>query len=72
MNMSVKPKSLLLLGLLLIGLLGTAGGSSAVEVGDKAPGFTLPSTAGDKISLSQFKGKRHVLVEFYVADFGAT
>ena len=24
------------------------------------------------ISLSQFQGKKHILLEFYIADFGAT
>ena len=41
----------------------------AVDVGDKAPDFTLPSTTGEKISLSQFRGKKLVLLEFYGADF---
>jgi len=44
----------------------------ALEIGEKAPDFMLPSTTGGKISLSQFRGKKLVLVEFYVADFGAT
>jgi len=44
----------------------------AVEVGDKAPDFTLPSTVGDKLSLSQFLGKKNVLLEFYVLDFTPT
>ena len=69
MNVSVKPKSLPLVGLFLVGLLGTAGVSSALDVGDKAPDFTLPSTTGEKISLSQFRGKNIVLIEFYGADF---
>jgi hypothetical protein len=46
--------------------------ATALEVGDKAPDFTLPSTTGDKISLSQFLGKKLVLIEFYVADFTPT
>ena len=37
----------------------------AVDVGDKAPDFTLPSTNGVDISLSDFKGKRFVFLEFY-------
>ena len=41
----------------------------ALEVGQKAPNFTLPSTTGEKISLSQFVGKKAVLIEFYGADF---
>lgn len=73
MNIVVNQgKILLFLGLLLAGLLGTTRVSSALEVGDKAPDFTLPSTTGGKISLSQFRGQKLVLVEFYVADFGAT
>jgi peroxiredoxin len=44
----------------------------AVEVGDEAPDFTLPSTTDMMISLSQFKGKKHVLIEFYSEDFNPT
>jgi hypothetical protein len=42
---------------------------AALEVGQKAPNFSLPSTTGEKVSLSQFLGKKAVLVEFYGADF---
>lgn len=66
-----RMKSLYLAGALLAGV-GMAGVSSALEIGDKAPDFTLPSTTGQKISLSDFRGKKLVLLEFYVADFGAT
>ncbi len=65
----MQRKGLLFLALLLVGGLGLAGGAWAVEVGDKAPDFTLKSTNGEKISLSQLKGKKHVLLEFYGADF---
>jgi len=44
----------------------------AVDVGDEAPDFTLPSTTDTMISLSQFKGKKHVLIEFYSEDFNPT
>jgi len=44
----------------------------AVEVGEQAPDFTLPSTLGEPISLRQFRGKQHVLLEFYVRDHGPT
>ena len=64
-----QRKGSLFLALLLVAGLGLAGGAWAVEVGDKAPDFTLKSTNGDKISLSQFRGKKHVLLEFYGADF---
>ena len=46
--------------------------AAALEVGDKAPEFTLPSTTGEKISLSQFRGKKLVLLEFYGNDFTPT
>ena len=64
-----RIKSLFLSGMLLASVLGGAGVATAVEVGDKAPDFTLPSTAGKDISLSEFLGKKYVLIEFYGADF---
>jgi hypothetical protein len=62
-------KSLLWLGVLLVSMLRVAGVAVALEVGEPAPDFTLPSTTGEKISLSQFQGKQPVLLEFYGADF---
>ncbi|MFH2219946.1 MAG: peroxiredoxin [Pseudomonadota bacterium] len=38
-----------------------------VNVGDKAPDFTLPSVSGEKVSLSQFKGKKNVVISFVPA-----
>jgi len=58
-----------LVGILLAGALDGAGMALAVEVGEKAPDFTLPSTAGKDISLSEFRGKKYVLIEFYGGDF---
>jgi hypothetical protein len=58
-----------LLGLLLAVLTAPGRGALALDVGDKAPDFTLPSTTGEKISLSQFRGKKLVLLEFYGADY---
>ena len=65
-------QSLFLWGVLLAGVLVASQVATALEVGEKAPDFSLPSTTGEKISLSQFRGKRHVLLEFFVDDFGAT
>jgi cytochrome oxidase Cu insertion factor (SCO1/SenC/PrrC family) len=73
--MSKLPKhtrSLLLLGVLLASMLGGAPVATALEIGEQAPDFTLPGTTGEKISLSQFRGKTAVLVEFYVTDFFPT
>jgi hypothetical protein len=69
MHSSTKGRrSLLVLGLVLFGVLA-ARAASALEVGDKAPDFTLPATTGEKISLNQFRGKKLVLLEFYGADY---
>ena len=40
---------------------------SAVGVGDRAPGFSLPGTGGRLVSLDDFKGRPVVLV-FYPGD----
>jgi len=62
-------KKLLILGLLFFGVIATVRVSSALGVGDQAPDFSLAATTGGKISLSQFRGKKLVLIEFYGADF---
>lgn len=59
----------LLVGAVLVGGLAMASVPLALEVGDPAPDFTLPSTTGGQIRLSQFKGKKHVLIQFYRVDF---
>jgi cytochrome oxidase Cu insertion factor (SCO1/SenC/PrrC family) len=60
-------------GMLLVAVLGVGGGHevAALEIGQPAPDFTLPSTTGEKISLSQYRGKL-VLLEFYSNAFFPT
>ena len=48
------------------------GPAVAVEVGQPAPYFTLPGTMGADVSLTDFRGKKWVLLEFYGADFSPT
>ena len=38
-----------------------------VNVGGKAPDFALKSVAGEKVSLSQFRGKKNVVISFVPA-----
>jgi hypothetical protein len=45
---------------------------AAVEVGQAAPEFTLPSTTGPDISLAEFKGKKWIFLEFYGSDYAPT
>lgn len=42
---------------------------TTLKVGDAAPDFTLPSTTGEKVKLSDFKGKKNVVLAFYVLAF---
>lgn len=56
----------------LVSVLATLSGAqvaAALEIGDRAPEFALPSTTGGTISLGQFRGRKAVLLEFYGADF---
>ncbi|MGE5533081.1 MAG: peroxiredoxin [Bacillota bacterium] len=39
-----------------------------VKVGDKAPDFTLPSQMGDNVTLSEYLGKKNVVLYFYPKD----
>jgi peroxiredoxin (alkyl hydroperoxide reductase subunit C) len=40
-----------------------------ITVGQAAPDFTLDSTIGDRVTLSQYRGQKNVLLAFYVLDF---
>ena len=39
-----------------------------INVDDKAPDFTLPSNTGENVALSQFLGKKNVVLFFYPKD----
>jgi len=40
-----------------------------LKEGDAAPDFTLPATDGKTYTLSEFKGKKNVVLAFYVLAF---
>ena len=63
---------LLVIGLFVGAALLVPGRAMAVMVNELAPDFTLPSTTGKDITLSQFRGDKMVLIEFYGLDFGVT
>ena len=57
-------------GAVLLALASTLVAQAApLKVGDKAPDFTLPDQSGNKVSLSQFLGKKNVVLAFYVLAF---
>ncbi len=39
-----------------------------VQIGDKAPDFTLPSQMGDYVMLSEYFGKMNIVLYFYPKD----
>jgi peroxiredoxin len=43
---------------------------SALRYGQPAPDFSLPSTVGDRITLSDFTGRADVVLVFYCYDWG--
>ena len=66
--------------MLSVALLGTAAAAGLfaqavqppkthLKVGDTAPDFTLTSTQGGKVTLSDFRGKSTVVLAFYPAAF---
>jgi len=68
----ILTRVLLATALVIVSALGICRPTAAVEVGQPAPAFTLPATTGGDISLSDFRGKKFVLIEFYGADFAPT
>ena len=42
---------------------------SKFKVGDMAPDFTLPDLTGQKVKLSDFRGKSNVVLAFYIFAF---
>jgi thioredoxin-dependent peroxiredoxin len=51
---------------LLDSLLGT--GQPTIKVGDAAPEFDLPDAAGNRVKLSDFRGRQSVVLYFYPKD----
>jgi len=42
---------------------------TSLKVGDVAPDFTLTSNKWDQVKLSDFRGKKNVILAFYVLAF---
>ena len=46
-----------------------AGQAAPLKIGDKAPDFSLPDQTGKQVKLSDFLGKKNVVLAFYVLAF---
>ncbi len=66
MNQKIRGAAALLVLALAAPL---AAGAAALKVGDRAPDFTLPDQNGNKVKLSEFLGKKNVVLAFYVLAF---
>jgi hypothetical protein len=53
-------------------VLASANSTAAIDVGQPAPDFKLPSTNGTEIALSDYRSKKWVFLEFYGGDFHPT
>jgi peroxiredoxin Q/BCP len=66
----MQTKLRVTVGAVLLALASTLSAQTGpLKVGDKAPDFTLPDQSGKKVSLSQFLGKKNVVLAFYVLAF---
>ena len=58
-----------LLGLVAVAQQQPTAPMTTLKVGEAAPDFSLRDAAGKQVKLSDFKGKKNVVVAFYVLAF---
>lgn len=59
----------MMLAIGVIGQITPAPATTHLKVGDMAPDFSLPDTTGKQVKLSDFRGKKNVVLAFYVLAF---
>ena len=64
-----KLVRLLLLASLFTAILSPLARAAELKVGDKAPDFTLKDTNWKDVKLSDYLGKKNVILAFYVLAF---
>jgi len=66
----MRTRLMLIAGLVFT--LGLAGSAAALEVGQKAPDFTLAGTGGKQVKLSDMVGKGPIVLYTFIQAFTAT
>jgi peroxiredoxin len=64
----MKP-FLLMAGLAALSFAQAPAQHTSLKVGDEAPDFTLPGNDGKPVKLSDFRGKKNVVLAFFPAAF---
>jgi len=70
----MRERGSLILGILMVVIAGLifAGPASAIEVGQKAPDFTLNAPGGKQVKLTDLLGKGPVVIYTFIQAFAAT
>ena len=66
----MRMRSMLMAGLVLT--LGLVGSATALEVGEKAPDFTIAGTGGKPVKLSEMVGKGPIVLYTFIQAFTGT
>jgi len=56
-------------GIIVLGWLLKSQAAAPLRVGDHAPDFALPDQNGSTVKLSDFRGKKTVVLAFYIKAF---
>ena len=64
----MRTHKILCLTTLLVGI-DISGVSEALQVGDRAPDFSLPDHTGRMVRLGDYLGRQHVVLAFYIRAF---
>ena len=70
----MRERGSLILGILMVVIAGLicAGPASAIEIGQKAPDFTLAAPGGKQVKLTDLLGKGPVVIYTFIQAFAAT
>jgi thioredoxin-dependent peroxiredoxin len=67
----VRKGFIIIMGALILlgGAMFFSSSKGTVKVGDQAPDFTLTDQNGSTVKMSDFRGKKNVVLAFYIKAF---